>query len=213
MSLYVWSYLCLFPSPLMSAPVTADPAKSSVGGLRRIHGPDDPISSRRLQRTEGKSSRYTVEVSLIFAWAHTAVLAADWQSVHLLCCHLFQLKRWQPGWNASALLQQGSPKIKLVERWLCQLSDQLLPLSSQQEQHLLATRWQLLVSTCWAAGPDLCRPPQVTPCFYTDLWHFQHSTRMVSVAVKLCNTRLWKRVVQQSSYRGHWYCAAEINAE
>lgn len=146
MSLYVWSYLCLFPSPLMSAPVTADPAKSSVGGLRRIHGADDPISSRCLQGTEGKSSRYTVEVSLIFAWAHTAVLAADWQSVHLL-----------------------------VKRWLCQFSDRLLLLSSQQQQHLLATKWQLLVSTCWAAGPDLCRPPQVTHCFYTDLWHLQGS--------------------------------------
>lgn len=64
---YVWSYLCLFPSPLIPAPATADPAKSSVGGLRRIHGADDPISSRRLPRTEGKSSRCTVEVSLIFA--------------------------------------------------------------------------------------------------------------------------------------------------
>lgn len=87
-----------------------------------------------------------------------------------------------PGWNASALLRRGSPKIKLVGRWACQLSDRLLPLSSQREQRLLAARWQLWVSACLS-----CRswPVQTPP---GDALFLYRSIQ--SVAVKLWNTRL-----------------------
>lgn len=46
----------------MSAPVAADPAKSSLRGLRRghVHRAGDPVSSQRLQRTQRESSLYNL---------------------------------------------------------------------------------------------------------------------------------------------------------
>lgn len=90
-----------------------------------------------------------------------------------------------PGWNVSALLQRDSPKIKPVERWACQLSGRLLPLSSRQERHLLATRWQLLVSACLSCRSWPVQTPRGATLFlYRSLIlaGFQHSAWTVSVA-------------------------------
>lgn len=74
----IWSTLlniCLFSPPLMSAPVAADPANSSLRGLQRgrVHRADDPLATHCLPRTQRKFPHYNLNGSFFLRWVSTAV--------------------------------------------------------------------------------------------------------------------------------------------